>query len=193
MNKTIFESFDGFTRAYPIIIVFSSFINSIFNSTNEGYIFMVLLLVSNFLNHFLKVLIFKPIMGNKNFPILGLGKRPDKAKNCKLFHTNEISRSYGMPSGHSQISALFSTYLILKIINNKELHIFYKLLSSLSLFILAIMVMYSRVYWSKCHTIQQVIVGGLIGTLLGYLIYKYKEYIFEHDWCYRIFGKKNKK
>ena len=53
MNKTVFESFDGFTRAYPIIIVFSSFINSIFNSTNEGYIFMVLLLVSNFFNHFL--------------------------------------------------------------------------------------------------------------------------------------------
>lgn len=65
-------------------------------------------------------------MGNKNFPILG--RRPDNAKNCKLFHT----KSYGMPSGHSQISALFSTYLILKIINNKDLHILYKTISSVS-------------------------------------------------------------
>lgn len=50
------------------------------------------------------------------------------------------------------------------------------------------MVMYSRVYWSKCHTIQQVIVGGLIGTLLGYLIYKYKKYIFEYNWCIIYWG-----
>jgi membrane-associated phospholipid phosphatase len=41
---------------------------------------------------------------------------------------------------------------------------------------LGIMVMYSRVYF-KCHTIQQVLIGGLIGGTLGALYFKNKEKI----------------
>jgi membrane-associated phospholipid phosphatase len=35
-------------------------------------------------------------------------------------------------------------------------------------------VSYSRVYIDGCHTIQQVIVGGLLGVLIGFLIYYYE-------------------
>jgi len=45
-----------------------------------------------------------------------------------------------------------------------------------TLFILSIMVYvsYSRVYIEGCHTIQQVVVGGMLGVLIGFLIYYYE-------------------
>ena len=36
--------------------------------------------------------------------------------------------------------------------------------------------MYSRIYF-KCHTVQQVIAGGLIGGVLGALYYENKDKI----------------
>ena len=81
---------------------------------------------------------------------------------------NKISNSYGMPSGHSQIAWLFTTYSILNLQNHK-----YKSMKILLLIILASMTSYSRVYWSNCHTIQQVLVGGLIGIFFGYQAYNF--------------------
>ena len=111
MNEIIDKSMDGFARAYPIIIIFSSVINSLITSTNEGYILSLLILITNFFNHFMKEYIFRPIMGNKYFPILGYGKRPKGAMNCGLFIDGKKATSYGMPSGHSETSTFFSTYL----------------------------------------------------------------------------------
>ena len=178
MNKIIDKSVDGFARAYPIIIIFSSVINSLITSSNEGYILSILILITNFINHFMKEYIFKPIMGNNYFPLLGYGKRPKGSKNCGLFKDGSVSTSYGMPSGHSETSTFFSTYLILKIIFNDKLHLLYKIVSFIFLSFFPLLVMYSRVYWAKCHTIQQVIVGGLMGIIFGCIIYKYNKYIF---------------
>ena len=83
-----------------------------------------------------------------------------------------------MPSGHSETSTFFSTYLILKIIFNDDLHLLYKIVSFIFLSFFPLLVMYSRVYWAKCHTIQQVIVGGLMGIIFGCIIFKYNKYIF---------------
>ena len=35
-------------------------------------------------------------------------------------------------------------------------------------------VSYSRVYIEGCHTIQQVIVGGVLGVLTGFLMFYYE-------------------
>ena len=83
-----------------------------------------------------------------------------------------------MPSGHSQTALLFLTFITLMITdhhseslsNNTQ----YILLGSLLLF--TISVLWSRIYL-KCHTIQQVIMGSIIGGSIGYYGYNFmKEY-----------------
>ena len=87
----------------------------------------------------------------------------------------EPSNSYGMPSGHSQSAVFFSTYVIMNLIDSNV--IMYEKILGVNVFIfLALGVMYSRVYL-RCHTTQQVIVGGLIGAILGTLYYKNKDTI----------------
>jgi len=163
----VYYALDGFTRAYPLIIPFYSFLSGILNNNRKDLAFAIILIAADMLNHFIKNNIFRPIMKDKSFPILGFGVRPQN-KNCGLFINNKISNSYGMPSGHSQIAWLFTTYSILNLQNHK-----YKSMKILLLIILASMTSYSRVYWSNCHTIQQVLVGGLIGIFFGYQAYNF--------------------
>jgi membrane-associated phospholipid phosphatase len=68
---------------------------------------------------------------------------------------------FGMPSGHAQ-SCLFSsvyTYLSLKDNNILYLYLFFSLLTVIQ-----------RVVF-KYHTILQVIIGSIVGSLLGYYMY----------------------
>ena len=83
--------------------------------------------------------------------------------------------SYGMPSGHSQNAIFFSTYVILNLIYSKYNYL--TKVYGIILFTLAgVGIMYSRVYL-KCHTVEQVIAGGLIGGILGALYFKNKDKI----------------
>ena len=95
----------------------------------------------------------KKFMGGKTYKIIGRGKRPDGAK----------SKSYGMPSGHSQFAGAVSSYLAL--FNYYEKSKYYKIII-FSLIIAALYVMYSRVF-EKWHTIQQTIIGVIIGVSQG--------------------------
>jgi len=95
------------------------------------------------LNRILKEF-FRYSMGNKVFPILGNGNRP-----------NSVISSYGMPSGHSQAVGFF----IAQQIKTKSKYLIPSILISLE-------VMYSRIA-NGHHTIQQVIIGFLIGLLFG--------------------------
>ena len=80
-----------------------------------------------------------------------------------------------MPSGHSQNAIFFSTYVILNLINSNYNYL--TKVYGIILFTLAgVGIMYSRVYL-KCHTVEQVIAGGLIGGILGALYFKNKDKI----------------
>ena len=70
-----------------------------------------------------------------------------------------------MPSGHSQTSALISTYLIYKLMD-MEITQTIKIILYILAIIIPISVMYSR-YIFKCHTKQQIFLGALIGFLSG--------------------------
>lgn len=116
--------------------------------------------------------------------------------------------SFGMPSGHSMITWTVVTYLLLCLYeynqlgfvnkdsnivesdntkfnilgdftNNKVINKIYTYLIVVILIIFAIMVSYSRVPIENCHTIQQVIVGGLIGIIMGGLIYFIQRKVFD--------------
>ena len=164
----IFSILDGFTRAYPLIIIFSSFLNSILNNNQKELYFTAFLFISDVFNHFLKTFLFKPLFGDKKIPLLGYGTRPQKM-NCGLFINNKESNSYGFPSGHSQIAWLFTTYKILNLKGKNATPI------SLFLIALATLVSYSRVKWAKCHTVQQVAFGAVLGIIFANYLNGYLE------------------
>lgn len=69
---------------------------------------------------------------------------------------------YGMPSGHAQ-SIFYSLIFIYQSFNNIYLSLFYLLLCFITL--------YQRIEMGY-HSLQQVIVGAIVGSIVGYLSYK---------------------
>ena len=171
------KTFEGFERGYPLIILFSLFMSYFMTHKIDFLIFGIALGISSLLNQFLKEFVFNKIMKENLFPILGKGTRPKGAQDCSNFidPDNRLSSSYGMPSGHAQTATFFATYLILMTINERSSKNI-KILKIITILILTALIMSSRVYLG-CHTIQQVVVGGIIGVLLGYLFFAYMDKI----------------
>tara|TARA_B100001248_G_scaffold258079_1_gene241621 strand:- start:8 stop:550 length:543 start_codon:yes stop_codon:yes gene_type:complete len=167
----------GITRAYPLITILSSFIGFFLTNKDDLLFLGTALIINDRLNGVFKNYLFKPILGNKNNKLLGLGKRPNGAKNCGYFinSNSKPSTTYGMPSGHSQSTLFFSTYVILNLLDNNFSNNV-KIIGILLFTLISLGIMYSRIYFN-CHTIQQVIIGGIIGIILGYLYYQNEEKI----------------
>jgi len=164
-------------RAYPRLVLLASIIMYMYTQ-NIDFIFLTLALaINDTFNGFLKHYMFKPIMGNKKWPILGYGKRPKGAKNCGIIAQSPPvkAKSYGMPSGHASTALFFSTYLIRHLLDsNFKKNV--EIIGILILTLIAFGIMYSRVYL-KCHTIQQVIMGGLLGVSFGSMYYNNKDMV----------------
>ena len=171
-------------RSFPFAIFFFMALNLVISpSISVMYDFFVLLIgggLSNFL-------VFKPIFkmiynltyklfGIESLPILGLGRRPDGAHGCSDFYICEdmknkkLSTSFGMPSGHSQIAWTFSIYYICEIWKKKRFNLKNKkeVLQTALLLVFSSSMSYLRVYVEGCHTIEQVIIGSLFGSAIGY-------------------------
>jgi membrane-associated phospholipid phosphatase len=138
----------------------------------NGIINLILKSLFKILYSFLKV---------KSLPILGIGDRPinnytpDKIGYFD-YCTND-AKLYGMPSGHSQSAWFFTVFAILYVLDKKASFLSPKKYGIIALLIImAIFISYSRVR-NNCHTIEQVIVGGLIGIFLGIGGYAFTKYI----------------
>ena len=92
-------------------------------------------------------------------------RRPKGAKNCGCYidlnNINKLSISHGMPSGHTQNIFFLTTFLTLY---------FKSTFKTLLLGIIAFYGGYLRIKFG-CHTIKQVIMGGLFGILLASISY----------------------
>jgi membrane-associated phospholipid phosphatase len=141
-----------------------------------------ILMLNSYVNKFLKQLFKKYICINDMLPFLGSCNRPDDTEFCGIFNFDSNSNSnsnsnyknkngYGMPSGHAQFIGVVTVYLILYVLDNFDIKELKTKLLILFLIGLSILICYSRVYWTKCHTIMQVIVGWLIGAIIGYIFY----------------------
>lgn len=128
-------------RAEIIIGVFL-----LFDKNKKNFLFYSICFI---LNRILKE-VFKYLMGDTVWPLLGNGNRP-----------NSHLSSYGMPSGHSQAVGFFIAHQI----KTKSKYLIPFVLISLE-------VMYSQIA-NGHHTLQQVIVGFLIGLIFGLKIIKY--------------------
>ena len=173
---------NSIAKCFPIAIVLILFILSITTRNKVICILFVLSLISDILNKFLKEVVFRNIYKKKKYiKYLGIGKRPKLAKGCSCLSVLKEEKLFGMPSGHSQYSAFLCIFLILFFSNNlnfkNKINYAIIILLSLILILITFYIMYTRIYITQCHTINQVIVGGLIGIIFGiisfYIIKKY--------------------
>tara|TARA_Y100000389_G_scaffold196004_1_gene228217 strand:- start:1681 stop:2262 length:582 start_codon:yes stop_codon:yes gene_type:complete len=171
------EQIIGFARAYPSVLLFTCFTGYFLTNNINILMLGIALLVDNSINAILKYGVFRPLFGDTKLLVLGSGKRPAGAKNCALFVEKNAKRakSYGMPSGHSQASFFFLTYLIMHL-KDSNMNMYEKIFGGSLFTFITLGIVYSRIYL-KCHTIQQVSVGSLIGLGLGYLYYENQEKI----------------
>ena len=173
----LFEEAIHIAKASPLLM-FTTAIMGYFLTYEKTFLLLLIGFSGNtIINYILKHLIMKPLMGNRKYPVLGQGVRPKEAKACGLFESSKITdiKSFGMPSGHAQMAGFFTAYSMSKLGEDKVSLPFYTCVG-LILGSSLIFIMYSRVY-SKCHTIQQTLAGGLIGLVLGNLFFNYKEKI----------------
>ena len=183
-------------RTSPVIFPIFLVLNCVLYPSFNSYYIFIMYFIINLTNFLLKNIIFKPIytiFEKINIPILGRGIRPDGANSCHFILDNIDSKTFGMPSGHSQIAWAMATYFILKIIFNYKnktknnsnnsnnstnpilkLNYLWIIISCILIYICAVYISYSRVYIEGCHTIQQVIFGSLFGIISGGLVYYYE-------------------
>lgn len=114
-------------------------------------------------------------LGKTYIPIIGLGPRPTGAKYCAAFITeNNLeghSSSYGMPSGHSIVAG--ATFMFwFKYINEHTQDVKLKRRQIVLLGIICSLLIISRFYFG-CHTVQQSVIGGIVGIGLGSVGYNF--------------------
>jgi len=124
-------------------------------------------------NHliFLKGFIFSEIL-NKSFKYFLQMPRPKNAGNCSIIDKSKLFnlKSYGMPSGHSQCAWYFGIYYSLLIYFDTNYSKLTKIICISGLLISSTFVSYSRIH-IYCHTLFQVLYGGILGGIIGILTY----------------------
>ena len=144
-------------RSLPFTSIFFSLLISILFQNKISFIISILLILDNGLNKVFKIIFKKFIPFD--------GPRPKNAKNCGCFidlnNINKLSISHGMPSGHTENIFFLTTFLALY---------FKSFFKTILLSIIAFYGGYLRIKFG-CHTIRQVIIGGLLGTILAYISY----------------------
>lgn len=187
-------------QTFPITLPFFTIFYGILSINYWLIAFSISAISSNLTNKLIKNIfefIYK-LLNKKYLPILGIGDRPPGAINCCAFidwtKCNKLSDSFGMPSGHSQLAwfcfiygtLYMATHIRKTNIDRYKGRIWF-IVSSCILLIMAITLSYSRVYLG-CHTIQQVILGALIGIGFGLLSFWISSMIIDNDKDVDIFS-----
>ena len=157
----------GVFRSYPLMFTIISMIIATVFKLNSLLFLIILILVSSLFNKFVS----KNVLFNL-FEALNLkhiAARPEGCKNSSNFinefSPNKLSTTYGMPSGHSVESMLISVFLVMYILKNHEKSMKRNILIILVL-VIGMSVCISRVVLG-CHTVLQIIIGGIIGSVIG--------------------------
>jgi membrane-associated phospholipid phosphatase len=144
----------------PIILFFSS-LYLLWSKPNLLFYYVIGVFTNSLLNILLKGIIQqpRPSENEKLFNLALANAKKDVFKNGIPFDT------FGMPSGHAQ-SVLFSTVYIYLALQKQNILFIYLLVSVLT--------MYQRVY-NNYHTIFQIIVGSIVGTLFAGIVFHFSQ------------------
>jgi membrane-associated phospholipid phosphatase len=148
----------------PIFYLSMPIITYLYNSDKNHIIFLKGFIFSEILNKLLKYLLRMP--------------RPTNASNCSIINKLKLFdlKSYGMPSGHSQCAWYSGIYYSLLIYFDTNYNKFTKIVCISGLLISSAFVSYSRIH-IYCHTLFQVLFGGVLGGIIGILTYYNKNTI----------------
>jgi membrane-associated phospholipid phosphatase len=150
-TDTVFNAIISILRASPALSFVISFVLFITTQIDMYLFLMVLIFLGELLNNVLKHGVFKPLMKNNKWPILGYGIRPLNSKNSSQF--GDINKpphknTYGMPSGHSQTALLFATFLTLMITDyhSSSISKYTQIILISSLVVFTLSILWSRLY-----------------------------------------------
>ena len=138
-----------------ILLLFSIFL--LRNKSNLLFYYILFFGISVILNVVLKGLIqeSRPCIDRETFQLMMKNKERYIKKNGVPYDI------FGMPSGHTQ-SVMFSTIFIFLSLKKTNILIFYLIISLIT--------MWQRVNYNF-HTIIQVIVGFIVGTVFAYFMF----------------------
>ena len=139
---------------YSYLIIIITTLALLYNKPTLYYYYIIGVIINSILNINLKLLIREPRP-------LPLKKANGNDNNNIGFEKLTHFHIYGMPSGHAQIT-FFSTMYVWLACKNIKTTLFYLCVSLITL--------YQRVKYNM-HTIFQVIVGSIIGSLMGALTF----------------------
>jgi len=185
--------FPNLARSSPKLALVFAIIYCMAEPSNNSFYVLFVVVLTSLLNVLFKYIVAKPLYklsGTNTLPILGSGSRPPGATSCGTHISGKNATSFGMPSGHSQIAWTMGTYLICRLFNkmldnndtnntthHKILFYIWNCISIGIILVSMIYISYSRVYIEGCHTIQQVIIGGMLGSVIGFLAFYFEKSI----------------
>ena len=158
----------GMARGYPyIFIILALIFGSVYQLSSVFYLIIIILISSLINSKVTKPVIFALC---KQLNVKNIALRPKGAKNCGAFideyTPNLLSNTYGMPSGHSLESMIISVFLIMYV-HTYHKNSLNKTILIIALGLVGISICISRVILG-CHTIPQIIIGGVLGSIIGY-------------------------
>ena len=166
----------GIARAYPFMFLMFSLLLGVVFRLDHLVCLVGVVSVSDSVNSF----VTKPMVYNilSQVGMRSVAARPKGAKNCGSFldetNIHKTSKSYGMPSGHSLSAMIISLFLVCYIIDHHDKTLQRDVLI-LFVCLMGVSICVSRVYL-QCHTISQIIIGGILGSMIGYYsCYGYKK------------------
>ncbi|XP_065647694.1 dolichyldiphosphatase 1 isoform X2 [Hydra vulgaris] len=160
----------AYSSLFPIFVVSGFITLIIFRRELHTMVFFGGVLINEILNLTLKHTLKSP--------------RPCQPGDCKLLMTK-----HGMPSNHAQFMSFFAVYMVLFAYIRMKIHVVEKFTDNLrrhgiTLFSIAstVIVCISRVYL-RYHTIEQVLVGVVIGLVTGSCWFYLVENFFTPMFC----------
>ena len=171
--------FKNALTAAPYTIYQGAILGSVVSGDPKYVFFALLAIVMGDGFNAVEKVIAKKLMGKTS----AVGARPSgcgiakgvQCTGCGIYPAcGKSSHTWGMPSGHAQITSFAATYWTIYVWmrcktagtkDKKKLRI-QAIVATLIMWSLSVMVWSQRVY-SGCHTALQIIIGALLGSALG--------------------------
>lgn len=141
----------------PILLIILSW-HFLWDHKNLFFYFNVGLFANSILNIILKGIIQepRPMFDTKKIKLLTTHASEYFFQNGILFDI------YGMPSGHAQASFFITVFIYLSLKHTNLLYL---------CILFSLLICYQRVKFNF-HSIEQVVVGSIVGSAFGYLVYQ---------------------
>jgi acid phosphatase family membrane protein YuiD len=157
-----------FFRVAPVLLTTVAVLSALLFQSVEW----AMLVAGLFINGLLWGII-NPII-KERYP--AIAKRPSKSQ-CYFFHQKTLTDAGGMPSGHSQSAAFFSTWIILMALRHQLPTPAVVIVFAIALW-LTVGMMISRVHEYRCHTQLQAAIGSTIGIVTALILWPLTSWLF---------------